>query len=146
MSYSRYKGLFKPTNPTKYRGDPLNIVYRSRWELKFMTYLDSHKDVLDWSSEEFSIPYRSPIDGRVHRYFPDFRVKKRNPQGIEEIVVVEIKPFKETKPPAVQSKKTKQYLSEVYMGCQRCKMESCTILLCRPPMEVYNNDRTRFRN
>jgi hypothetical protein len=109
-----YKGLFKPTNPTKYRGDPLNIVYRSRWELKFMTYLDSHKDVLDWSSEEFSIPYRSPIDGRVHRYFPDFRVKQRNPQGIEEIVVVEIKPFKETKPPAVQSKKTKQYLREVY--------------------------------
>jgi len=114
MSYSRFKGLFKPTNPTKYKGDPSNIVYRSRWELKFMTYLDSHKDVLDWSSEEFSIPYRSPIDNRVHRYFPDFRVKKRNPQGIEEIVVVEIKPFKETKPPPVQTKKTKQYLKEVY--------------------------------
>lgn len=109
-----YKGFFKPTNPAKYKGDPSNIVYRSSWELKFMRYLDAHRDVLEWSSEEFSIPYRSPVDGKLHRYFPDFKVKKKNPEGVVEVVVVEIKPAKETKPPAVQAKKTKQYLKEVY--------------------------------
>lgn len=108
------KGFFKPRNPKKYRGDPTKIVYRSSWELKFMGYLDAHSDVVEWASEEFSIPYRSPIDGRVHRYFPDFLVKKVNADGTKETVVVEIKPFKQTKPPEVRKKQTKQYLQEVY--------------------------------
>lgn len=108
------KGKYKPKNPAKYKGDPTTIVYRSSWELKFMSYIDDHKDVVEWGSEEFSIPYRSPIDGKIHRYFPDFYIKKRTPQGLLETVIVEIKPSKETKPPAVQSKPTKQYLREVY--------------------------------
>lgn len=109
-----YKGFFKPRNPAKYRGDPSNIIYRSRWELKFMSYLDSHPHVLEWSSEEFSIPYRSPVDGKIHRYFPDFLVKKIDKDGTITREVVEIKPFKETQPPAVQKKQTKQYIREVY--------------------------------
>jgi hypothetical protein len=109
-----YKGLFKPTNPAKYRGDPTFIVYRSSWELKFMTYLDAHKDVIEWSSEELFIPYKSPIDGKIHRYFPDFIVKKKNKQEIIETIMVEIKPAKETQPPTKQTKKTKKYLKEVY--------------------------------
>lgn len=108
------KGFFKPRNPKKYRGDPTKIVYRSSWELKFMGYLDAHSDVVEWASEEFSIPYRSPIDNRIHRYFPDFLVKKVNIDGTKETVVVEIKPFKQTKPPEVRKKQTKQYLQEVY--------------------------------
>ena len=108
------KGKYKPKNPSKYRGDPTSIVYRSSWELKFMLYMDDHKDVIEWSSEEFSIPYRSPIDSKIHRYFPDFLVKKKDKNGIVESVVVEIKPAKETKPPAVLNKPTKQYLREVY--------------------------------
>jgi len=109
-----YKGLFKPRNPTKYKGDPTNIVYRSGWELRFMNYLDSHTSVLEWSSEELIIPYRSPIDGKVHRYFPDFQVKKKGNDSTIETVVVEIKPAKETTPPATQNKPTKRYLREVY--------------------------------
>jgi hypothetical protein len=108
-----YKGYFKPKNTDKYRGDPTNIVYRSRWELLFMSHLDNHKDVLSWSSEEFCIPYRSPIDGKVHRYFPDFWVKKRNKDGKIEIVVVEIKPYKQTIPPTPSKRITKSYLYEV---------------------------------
>lgn len=128
-----YKGFFKPSNPAKYKGDPSNIVYRSSWELKFMRYLDAHGDVLEWSSEEFSIPYRSPVDGALHRYFPDFKVKKKNPSGIEETVVVEIKPAKETKPPTVQTKKTKQYLREVYTwGINSAKWKAA---------EAYCSDR-----
>lgn len=120
-----YKGLFKPKNPAKYKGNPSNIVYRSSWELKFMSYLDSHPDVLYWGSEEFCIPYRSPIDGKYHRYFPDFYVQKVNPKGREETLVVEIKPSKETKPPTPQTKKTKRYLKEVYTwGVNTAKWEA----------------------
>jgi predicted patatin/cPLA2 family phospholipase len=108
-----YKGYFKPKNQNKYRGDPTNIIYRSRWELIFMQYLDSHSAVQQWSSEELAIPYRSPIDGKVHRYYPDFWVKKTNREGKTDIVLVEIKPLKETKQPTAQKKITKRYLYEV---------------------------------
>lgn len=121
------KGKYKPKNPAKYKGDPRMIVYRSSWELKFMSYIDDHTDVIEWGSEEFSIPYRSPIDGKIHRYFPDFFVKKKTPHGTTECVVVEIKPFKETKPPKVQSKPTKQYLREVYTwGINEAKWKAAT--------------------
>jgi len=114
MAGRYHQGKFKPRNPAKYKGDPTTITYRSGWEFKFMSYIDEHPDVIEWSSEEFSIPYRSPIDNKIHRYFPDFLVKKKNMQGIIESVVVEIKPAKETKPPVVQNKPTKRYIQEVY--------------------------------
>lgn len=107
------KGIFKPNNPRKYKGDHTNIIYRSSWELRFMQFLDEHKDVLRWSSEELVIPYRSPIDGKVHRYFPDFWVEKIDRDGQKGVTVVEIKPFKETQEPRPQKKLTKGYLYEV---------------------------------
>jgi len=107
------KGFFKPHNPSKYKGNPANIIYRSSWEAKLMSYLDHHPDVILWSSEEFSIPYRSPIDGRVHRYFPDFYAKFKNKEGSVETVVIEVKPASQTKPPKIQTKPTKKYITEV---------------------------------
>ena len=79
-----YQGKFKPKNPSKYKGDPTNIVYRSSWELKLMMYLDTHPNVLKWGSEEIVIPYESPVDGRMHRYFPDFFVEQINTEGKKE--------------------------------------------------------------
>ena len=73
-----YSGKFIPKHPDKYRGDPSNVIYRSLWEFKLMKYLDDHKEIVRWSSEEFCIPYRSPIDRKMHRYFPDFWVEKHN--------------------------------------------------------------------
>jgi hypothetical protein len=108
-----YKGFFRPKNPAKYKGDPTNIVYRSSWEVKLMSYLDAHPDVVQWASEELIIPYRSPLDNRLHRYFPDFWVKKRSKDGTFETLVIEVKPLKQTKEPTPSSKKTKQYLREV---------------------------------
>lgn len=108
-----YKGYFKPRNPSKYKGDPTNIIYRSRWESKFMNYLDSHPDVLQWASEELIIPYRSPVDGKMHRYFPDFLVRKRNPQGVIETLLIEIKPASQTKEPVKKKTINKAYISEV---------------------------------
>lgn len=122
-----YKGKFQPRNPQKYLGDPSNIIYRSRWELKFMGWLDSHPGVLQWGSEELIIPYRSPIDNRVHRYFPDFIIKKKTQDGKIDTVVVEIKPYAQTKPPSVQSKATKRYITEVQTwGINSSKWEAAT--------------------
>lgn len=109
-----YKGKFRCKNPKKYMGDSSNITYRSRWELLLMMRLDQHPHVVQWGSEELIIPYRSPIDGRVHRYFTDFIVKRINKDtGKKETVVIEVKPYKETIAPKKQKKKTKRYLNEV---------------------------------
>ena len=103
-----YKGKFRPQNYKKYKGDHTNIVYRSGWELKFMKYLDRQPEVLRWSSEEIIIPYRSPIDNRLHRYFPDFWVKTTKGESL-----IEIKPKKQTKPPVLNPKHKRRYLKEV---------------------------------
>jgi hypothetical protein len=110
-----YKGYFKPKYPQKYRGDSRNIIYRSRWELKLMNDLDNHPGVISWSSEEVVIPYRSPIDGRVHRYFVDFLVTTINKQGIKETSLIEVKPAAQTRQPVLKEGKTKsrQYIQEV---------------------------------
>ena len=86
-----YKGWFKPQNPKKYKGDPNNIVYRSSWELRVMKWLDEHPNILWWASEELPIRYVSPVDNKIHRYFPDFiaRVKEN---GKETTMVLEVKP------------------------------------------------------
>lgn len=104
-----YKGYFKPKNVSKYRGDPTNIIYRSRWELKFLNYLDMNPEIVQYASEEFFIPYLSPIDGKYHRYFPDFWFKNKSGEN----VIVEIKPLKQTQPPDKGNKKQKTYLTEV---------------------------------
>jgi hypothetical protein len=126
-----YKGIFQPKNANKYRGDPSKIVYRSGWELKLMMHLDSHPDVLEWASEEIIIPYRSPLDGRIHRYFPDFYVKKRNTNGIIEKVLIEVKPAAQVKPPMIQETKvkkpSKRYIKEVTTyAVNQAKWEAAT--------------------
>lgn len=107
------KGKFIPKNIYKYRGNYRNIIYRSSWELKFMNYCDSNPSVLEWGSEEIVIPYRSPIDNKIHRYFVDFYVKIKNSSNCIEKYLIEIKPKKQTKEPQVQKRKTKQYIYEV---------------------------------
>ena len=108
-----YQGRFKPKNPKKYLGDPTNIIYRSGWELKFMRFCDSHPNVIQWGSEEVVIPYVSPIDGKVHRYFTDFIVKQLNTMGKKETLIIEVKPKAQTRPPEKKSRVTKRYLTEV---------------------------------
>ena len=102
-----YKGKFKPKNPKKYKGNPTNIIYRSLLERRFMVYLDNTPAVLKWSSEEIIIPYVSPLDNRVHRYFPDFYMKYKNSSGQIVEDLIEVKPFKQTSPPNPKRKLTK---------------------------------------
>jgi len=114
-----YKGKFKAKNPNKYKGNPTNIIYRSLLERRFMVYLDNTPSVLQWSSEEITIPYVSPLDNRVHRYFPDFYMKYKNKDAMIVEDLIEIKPSKYCKPPDPKRKLTKtgrtskRYLKEV---------------------------------
>ena len=108
-----YKGKYQPSYPKKYKGDPTNIIYRSLWERRFMVYCDLNENVLEWGSEEFALPYRSPLDNRIHRYFPDFYIKIRESNGQIEKYVIEVKPKKQTIEPKVQKKRTKGYIYEV---------------------------------
>ena len=100
-----HHGKYFPRHPKKYKGNPTNIVYRSSWEKKFMNWCDLTESVSEWQSEEFFIPYRSPIDGRVHRYFPDFFVKYKDTNGKKRVLVIEVKPKKETKMPTTNPKR-----------------------------------------
>ena len=109
-----YKGKYKPSFPEKYKGDPTNIIYRSLWERKFCVYCDTNERILEWSSEEKYIPYRSPIDGKIHRYFPDFLIKVKESNGSIKKYMIEIKPSKQTVPPQKPQRQTKKYISEVY--------------------------------
>jgi hypothetical protein len=107
----RYKGWFRPKNPKKYKGDATNVVYRSNWELRVMKHFDEDPNVLWWASEELVIPYRSPVDQRMHRYFPDFIARVRQKTGKEKTIVIEIKPEKQTKKP-IQKRQTRRFLEE----------------------------------
>jgi hypothetical protein len=109
-----YKGKYQPINPKKYRGDPTNIIYRSLWERKFMVYCDSNENILEWGSEEIALPYRSPIDNKIHRYFPDFYIKVKESNGSIKKYLIEIKPKKQTIEPIPQKRRTKGYIYEVY--------------------------------
>ena len=109
-----YKGRYTPQNPQKYRGDPHNVIYRSLWERKFMTYCDQSNSIVEWGSEEVIIPYVSPWDGRVHRYFPDFYIKVKQHDNKTKKYIIEVKPKKQCSPPDPKpARKTKRWFSEV---------------------------------
>lgn len=107
-----YKGKFKPKSPEKYQGDPTNIIYRSLWEMRFMRYLDHHPGVIQWSSEEVIVPYISPVDKRVHRYYPDFWVKMKAESGQINTLLIEIKPFRQTRIPIKPEKLSRKFINE----------------------------------
>ena len=107
------KGKFTPKNIRKYKGDYRNIIYRSSWELKFMKYCDTTPSVLEWVSEEIVVPYRSPLDNKIHRYFVDFYAKIQEADGTITTYLIEIKPSKQTVPPKKPQRQTKSYIYEL---------------------------------
>jgi hypothetical protein len=58
------------------------------------------------------VPYVSPVDNRVHRYFPDYLIKVKEESGKIKTYVIEVKPKKQTIPPKQRSRVTKSYLYE----------------------------------
>ena len=109
-----YRGKYYPSFPRKYKGDPTNIIYRSLWERKFMVYCDKNAKILEWGSEEIALPYISPHDSRVHRYFPDFYIKVQENTGKIKRYLIEVKPLKQTTKPKKPKRQTKCYISEAF--------------------------------
>ena len=106
------KSIYKPNHPKKYKGDYKNIICRSSWERKFCQWADKKENVISWASEEINIPYISPKDNRVHKYYPDFLIKVKESSNRIKTYVVEVKPKKQTLPPKKRKRITKSYIYE----------------------------------
>ena len=61
-----------------------------------MLYCDKVNAVLEWSSEEYAIPYWSPVDSKIHKYYPDFYIKYIDLRGDAVDKIIEIKPKAQT--------------------------------------------------
>lgn len=107
-----YSGKYTPKNPNKYKGNINNIIWRSTWELRLLKWLDENTSVIEYASEEIVIPYRSPIDGKIHKYYIDFYVKVRNKNNEIKVYLIEVKPHNQTLPPK-KKRNTQKYLKEI---------------------------------
>lgn len=115
-----YQGQFVPKNKHKYKGNISRIIYRSSLEMRLMKFLDENENILEWSSEETIIPYISPKDGRLHRYYPDFYVKRKDINDKIRCCLIEVKPKKQTLKPIIlkdekNKKKRKKLLKEAML-------------------------------
>ena len=103
-----YKGKYTIKNTKKYLGDPTKVIYRSLWERQAFKWCETNPRVKKWNSEEIVVPYKCKTDNKIHRYYVDLLVELDN----KDIILVEIKPKKETVPPKGK-RKTKKYIREV---------------------------------
>jgi len=103
-----YKGKYTIKNTKKYLGDPTKVIYRSLWERQAFKWCESNPRVKKWNSEEIVVPYKCKTDNKLHRYYVDLLVELDN----KDIILVEIKPKRETTPPKGK-RKTKRYIKEV---------------------------------
>jgi hypothetical protein len=87
-----FQGYFVPGYKDKYEGNVNQIIFRSGIELRLFKYLDQQPNVVAWSSEETIIPYVSPVDNRVHRYFVDAKVTVKQKDGNLRTYLIEVKP------------------------------------------------------
>ena len=110
MARQYKQGKYVLRNPEKYIGDKNGIVYRSSWELRVLKWLDENPKVKKFSSEEIIIPYYSPVDKKMHRYFPDFYVEVESRSGDIKKYLVEVKPLIQTKEPEKKKRVTKGYV------------------------------------
>lgn len=102
-----YKGRYKVKKPNKYAGDHTNVIYRSGWERWAFKWCENNPDIKSWCSEETVIPYISAIDNKYHRYFVDLKITMKDGR----VILVEIKPEKQTMPPKSR-RRTKKHISE----------------------------------
>lgn len=98
------QGWFTPKHPEKYVGDVTKIRYMSSYELEMHEFLDNNVNVLRWSSEEISISYIKPTDGKLHKYYPDYWVEYRTRTGDIVQEIIEVKPKQQTRTPRSNSK------------------------------------------
>ena len=109
MSSKYRQGIFTPNNKDKFIGT--TATYRSGLELKFMRFCDNNTNVIKWGSENVVIPYISPLDSRVHRYFVDNFVSIKEDNIIKHYLI-EIKTSKQTQAPKTKYKNKEHIIYE----------------------------------
>jgi hypothetical protein len=97
------QGKFLLKNKDRYKGK-LPVIYRSSLELNVFRWIDNNPNVEAWGVESVIIPYISPIDKRVHRYFVDLYVILREDKEFKKYLL-EIKPYKQTLRPTLSGRK-----------------------------------------
>jgi len=117
------QGYYSPKNREKYIG-PGPIIYRSSWEHKFCKWCDLNENVMAWVSEPFSIKYYNILDKKFHNYFPDFYVKLKKEDTIEEYLV-EIKPKAQLQKPVPPKRKTTKAMENFKYGYETYVKNLC---------------------
>ena len=112
MNYPKPK-RYKVHNKEKYVADLQEVIYRSSWELKYMQYLDKQPNVLEWASENVIIPYYNQIEKKTRRYFVDFYVKIKNPEGLIKKYIIEVKPASQCRPPKHRKRISNKYKQDL---------------------------------
>lgn len=107
---SKYsQGVYVPQNPQKLVGNA-RPNYRSSWELRLMSFLDTHPNVIQWGSECVRIPYMNPLTGKSTIYIPDFLIKYQDKKGSQRVELLEVKPRKESIMEAAKSRRDKAFV------------------------------------
>ena len=79
------------------------IIYRSSYERDFIFWLERSPIVVRWGSECIGIGYTNLQDGKRHTYYPDYVMEvlndKNDPSKGTTTILVEIKPYNQTKAP-----------------------------------------------
>lgn len=110
---SRYiQGCYHPGHFKKLIDPNTPVVFRSSWEIKFITWCEISPQVVKWGSECVRIPYVMP-DGTHHTYYPDFYIETND----DKKIIIEIKPLKETREPHPSAS---EYAKKTYIK-NRCK-------------------------
>ncbi|MDX8383191.1 MAG: TnsA endonuclease N-terminal domain-containing protein [Ghiorsea sp.] len=81
-----------------------------------MNWADRCPSVIAVASEEVVIPYISPLDNKVHRYYLDFYIKVKTSDGDIAEKIIEVKPKKECTVPR-QKKNEARYIKECKTYC-----------------------------
>jgi len=104
-------GLYHPINKEKYLGDH-TPNFRSSWERRVMWFLDNNDNIVKWGSELVTVPYMSPLDGKIHRYFVDFYAEIAGQNGERKRILIEVKPKKQLNPPKTEHRSKKTVMTE----------------------------------
>lgn len=122
------QGIFKPLNKLKCLNKN-DIVYRSSLEFKMMRILDANPNIIEWHSEGTVVPYMKPGPvTKPARYFVDFYFKIKI-ENVEKKYLVEIKPYRQSKPPEKHgNKKMSTILYEnIQYAINKAKWEAADI-------------------
>jgi hypothetical protein len=112
MARNFLQGNYTPKHPEKYRGNVDNIQFRSSWELEVNKFLDNNPNIIEWASEEVAVPYLSSLDGKIHKYYPDYLVKYKDKNGNIVTEMWEVKPKNQIQPPKRKGKRKKTQIYE----------------------------------